>query len=179
MGWIEAGKAHKFKGMIATGWSRYTTLCPQCEPIYGALDILFYAGMLFKNGIPPKNGLEDCRAALEKIPQALLFKSTNHALEKITEARKIAWEYFWWITEQISLEKYDPRFKSSKFGSSLIDSMTPMLLNVEKACHDARKVLIKTIDKRWVDEYLNVRVQSLYYAFNKLKTDVNKIEKNG
>lgn len=171
LGWVKAAKEHNFKGMIATAWSRYSTFWPQCETAYAALDILYYMGILFNDGTPPENELDDCRKALDKIPQASLFKSTHDAMQKVADARKIAYEYLCWLNEQIALGNHSSNYKSSHAGQMLIDSIPPLIKELEDACNNARTILSESTYQVWADEYADVRIKAVQNSFARLKQE--------
>lgn len=55
--WVKAAGGYGLKGLIATGWSRYSTFYNPCESLETAWDLLALAGIAMWNGNMPRNGL--------------------------------------------------------------------------------------------------------------------------
>lgn len=57
--YLELSKKCLMTGLIACGWSRYTTLRSQCEPIEGALDSAVVTGRLFSGDCPTEGKISE------------------------------------------------------------------------------------------------------------------------
>ena len=58
--YLELAGKYPLTGLIACGWSRYTTLRSQCEPVEGALDAAVMAGMLFSGESVSGEKISEC-----------------------------------------------------------------------------------------------------------------------
>lgn len=58
--YLELAGKYPLNGLIACGWSRYTTLRSQCEPVEGALDAAVMAGMLFSGESVSGEKISEC-----------------------------------------------------------------------------------------------------------------------
>ena len=176
VGWVDICKRFNLKGIIATGWSRYSTHRPQTEPIDAALDTLFYVGRVLHDGIAPKDGLGWCIQMLNQIGQGPIFLNAKEALRQLSEARKAAWKHLQVMCEQIALEKMNCRFCSSKLVSQDLRRMDGLTIPIEEAADKVREALAGLIDEVWIEEYLTARIDAVYQQIERLKPEVHCLE---
>lgn len=55
LAWVKEAQRRNLVGVIATGWSRYSTFMVPCEGLESSLDSLVLAGAVMKNGSLPKD----------------------------------------------------------------------------------------------------------------------------
>jgi hypothetical protein len=90
--YVTAREEIPFSGLIACGWSRYTTLRSQCDPVEGALDSAVAGGMYFSGIIPSREQVIECLAinGFQKD-----HTRSVQLLKRLAELRQLGKRYFW------------------------------------------------------------------------------------
>ena len=83
--YLELGKKYQLTGLIACGWSRYSTLRSQCEPLEGALDSAVITGILFSGNVPEQDRIS---GILKKNGFYQDHQRSKELLESLTLLRK-------------------------------------------------------------------------------------------
>lgn len=87
--YLTLGKKVRLSGLISCGWSRYTSLRQQCDPLEGALDSAAAAGLLFRGG---KNVTEGrTLKVLEDTGFLKIFLRSKALLDQLTEWKENGW----------------------------------------------------------------------------------------
>ena len=148
-----------FHGVVATAWSRYATHRVQCEPIDGSLDAL----------IKVATSLHDEHAADDATVEQFLrahgewdrFRACRDALAKLSDSRRLAWQYELYIRQQTATEAADVRRR----GSGMLGELRRIKqTHVDTAVASGEKVraamsgLVETI---WIERYLQERLAPL------------------
>lgn len=172
LGWIDTGKTMNFKGLVATAWSRYSTHRMQCEPIDGALDVLFMIGAEFYLG-KPIGDLTQTKAQIEKALEACgekqRFQTCHAILLKIDQERRAAWTYIQMLYEQNAVNTYNKWGPAQEIYSKLENILEKHLKNLEAAKEDFRAAFSGLLTVQTIDEYIQTRIDSIKTAAQGLK----------
>lgn len=115
--WLELNSRFHLKGIVITGWSRYSTYCPQIEPIESALDCIVGVGEVLETGEIPDKGL--CDAILLSAGELENFQICHEAMREYDKAQKEAWLHIRVMAEQMAIQmirKGMPRRESLQVG---------------------------------------------------------------
>jgi len=157
--WAQLAGRYDLRGMIATGWSRYSTHRPQCEPIDGALDALVSVGLTLRDGHPPTGNT--VAKLLKTIGEWDRFQACRTALSQFGQATRDAWEYIILTHEQTALERLD----STRRGSGILPELGRIarehLAAAESAAGDVRRALAGLTDDLWIDQFIAERLEPL------------------
>jgi hexosaminidase len=157
--WNELAGRFAMIGLIATGWSRYSTHRVQCEPIDGALDALVQVASILNSGeaLTPQS----CSQLLERAGELQRFEQCHAALALLATARKTAWQRVLIVREQLAVERIDPRRRGSGVLQTLLRIANQELAQTESAGRIVRAALQGMIRPIWLDRYLEERLAPL------------------
>ena len=146
-----------FNGVVATGWSRFSTHRLQCEPIDSALDSLINIGVILHDGHAPQGGLAACEAALDAIGEGRRFRDCKAAMQRLTLVRKSAWQEC-----QILKELDFMRHRTAPgMVRDCLKYLPKIMEEIEEAERKVRQAFIGCIESHWIDEYLDTRLSPL------------------
>ena len=151
--YLELGGRYPLTGLIACGWSRYTTLRSQCEPSEGALDSAVITGCLFSGKVPKQ---DEISGILEKNGFYQDHQRSKELLERLTLLRKRCRHY---LFDALELAASQERLGVTK------DSKTAWYCLMEKRCLEEYTLLKKEfhvhfdrfIAETLVEDYLEER----------------------
>lgn len=171
--WVSKGKQFSFKGLVATGWSRYSTNRPQNEPIDAALDSLANIATLFHDGVLPyKKTSNLCIEALGEIKQASCFKTVKKALQQLSQTRRALWDHLNSLCEQIAIEKLYPKRRTSKTSTLLLSVAPEKRQALDDAAKQVKEVLKGLVDEIHIEEYLSVRLNAIDNITDYLSSEI-------
>jgi hypothetical protein len=158
-GWAEAARRHDLVGVVATGWSRYSTHRWQCEPIDGALDALVKVGGTLRGAAPMDDRqAEDMLRATGNWDR---FTACRGALTRLSEAKRETWQFIILSHEQAALERLDPARRGSGILTELHRIAALHLAAAETASHDVRRALVGLVDNHWIEQFVQERLEPL------------------
>lgn len=171
LAWSDVARRFFFKGVIATGWSRYSTNRLQCEPIDAALDSLINVGIILHDGAPPEAEMEACLAYLEELNEKERFEYCKQSLTRLAAARLRGWKEVQAQREQNALCRMDPRRSTSYARNICVRGLRSALQAAEKAATEVRESFAGLIEPIWLEEYLNARLIPLNDELSCLEND--------
>ena len=175
--WVEVARRYGFRGVIATGWSRYSTHRMQCEPIDAALDSAVNVGVILHDGKAPNSGIEGCIAALEEIGEKERFFACKAAMQELAYARRGAWDAIALLHEATALAKADKRRRGT-----VVDYLVRLRSNIrraEDAAQAARRAFDGLMQSLWLDRYLAERIDGLVWELQALEERVKALDPTG
>jgi hypothetical protein len=158
--WMDIAQRFNFKGIIATGWSRYSTNRVQCEPIDSALDSLINVGVILHDGQPCKGDIDACIEAMEQLDEKRRFLSCKRAMEALTSIRENGWDTIQSLHEQFILNRINPRWANTGIKRQ-ITNLRKIITESEKISQDVKNAFDGLIHNIWIEEYLDTRLQPL------------------
>lgn len=161
LAWMEIAQRFGYTGVIATGWSRYSTDRVQCEPIDAALDSLVNIGVIMHDGRPPEGGIDACIAVLEELGERDRFESCKTAMEHLSVIRRRGWQAVQSLREQIVLCRRDARRCGSHLESQSLKRLHDILEESKEAAEEVRKSFAGLVEPVWIEEYLSTRLTPL------------------
>lgn len=170
LAWTEIAHRYKFRGLIATGWSRYGTHALQCEPIESALDSMFTVGSILSNGLVPQDGPQTCRAELEALGELSRFTRCRDSLSEFHSAYISAWNHARKIRQRSTLSKIYPEWCKSHVEVRLLQGMEEGLERARELGFKAKYELDGLIAPKSLDSYFRDRMESLVEEFDSLET---------
>ena len=176
LGWARVGRRFAMKGIVATAWSRYSTHCPQVEPIDAALDALVHVGVCLHDGEPPKGGLEAAAAALDAIGEAARFRACKAAMAALTAARQRGWRMVQNVREGVITATEDPRRRGSALLVRWLSDLKRALADGDAAADQARKAFDGLMPSLWTERYLSERLTPLREEYAALAPQVRTLE---
>ena len=173
LAWVEVGRRFNMVGLIATAWSRYTTLLTQTQPIDACLDSLVSVGLILHDGKAP--GGAACRRVLARCGEQARLEACQAAMAKLTHMRTQAWASVRELRQQVVLETADPRRRGAAMGY-LID----LKRHLEVGGREARTLLWQAfrglMPPYWIDRYLGERLDPLLEELASLESRVRVLE---
>jgi hypothetical protein len=159
IGWVDIARRFDLIGVIATGWSRYTTHRVQCEPIDGALDVLAQTAIAFHDGGSPADGADD--ELLRSLGEWDRFSTCKSGLERFSKSTREAWKYLVLAHEQTSLQQSDVRRRDSGILGELLRILSEHIDAGAAAADDVRRTLKGLVDDIWIDRFCEERLRPL------------------
>ncbi len=175
LGWVEVAVRHRFIGVIATAWSRYTTSIFQNEPIDGALDSAFNVGVILHDGRSPRGGIEACRRELDRIGEGRVFRDAHAALVRLSAVRNSFWERIKFIRQLIVTVTQDPRRRPCSYMARHLQGAHIQIHDLDVAADDLRKALKGLMEPIWVERYIGERVEPLREEVNLLTPRIRQM----
>jgi len=157
--WTEVAQRFDMKGVVATGWSRYSSLRMQCEPIDGALDALISAGVILHDGEGPSNEMLD--RALKVLGERDRFHACRTALAGLSLACEKAWRSVRLLRGQASVRAMDARRQERQPDQHYLDMFSSALSEIAAAGEAVRCALAGRVDDLWIDRYIAERIDPL------------------
>jgi hexosaminidase len=174
--WAETAKKSDFVGIVATGWSRFSTHRVQSEPIDAALDSLFLIGAILRDGALPDKGIDDCIAALDRIGEKERFIQCKSAMEELREGRSCGWQVVSHLREQIVMSTMDSRRRGSGVCLDIIASLKHNLAILEQTALNIQQAFAGLIEPIWLERYLAERILPLYEELQILEPRIRQLE---
>lgn len=166
--WMDVAVRLGLSGVVATGWSRYSTRRLQCEPLDAALDILVQTGVILHDGQAPEDGLHACVSALETLGEAERFRACRDAMERLDSVRRNGWQEIQALREIQALGRFDPS-RVHAVGEHRIQRY---LANIMKTGAETEARVLQVFDglvsRPWMAEYLFSRLTPLREAAARL-----------
>ncbi|MBN1554383.1 MAG: family 20 glycosylhydrolase [Phycisphaerae bacterium] len=161
LGWAEVAQRENLKGVVATGWSRYSHHRVQNEPIDGSLDSLLNVGVILHDGKAPEGGIDACLSALANLPEAKCFAACHAALKKLQEARAWVWRNVQEREESLWLEEHRPERRGTTCSGVSLEHILGNLEKAETAAVEIRDVFKQLLPSVWIEEYLEERIEPM------------------
>lgn len=175
--WCEIASNNDFAGTIATGWSRYSTCCAQCEPLESSWDSLFLTALILWNGKISEN-IEMQVFQLMKENKAAKVLGSNYVdaimsarrLEEIITYCKSELEFYLAMAKQpiIGRNRINPRVRKelqARFNKVVL-SWRETIRKFESACKG-------NIQKSCLDEFVQSQTAILQHLLR--VTGITKI----
>lgn len=177
--WVEVAGRYGFAGVIATGWSRYSTHRVQCEPIDAALDSLLNVGVILHDGKPPAGGFAAIAATLGELGEKDRFLFCKEVMEKLTDVRGRGWKFVQSLREQIALGQDDTRRQGSSWEARFLRILQGILKESDTVADEVRKQFGGLMEPVWIEDYLHSRLAPLRAEFETLEPLVREIDPEG
>mgnify|MGYP000860511194 CR=1 FL=1 len=169
--WVEVAQRFGMKGLVATGWGRYSTLSAPCETLESALDALVAVGVLLHDGQPLAGGAEAAAAALDAIGEGARFRECREAMRLLAAVRRNGWEECRNLLELYALHtRFAPRGHPMLALPTLRYAGNIMKTGLE-AEEKVRQALAGRVEPAWIDEYLHARLAPLREAYARAVRD--------
>ncbi|MEN8254477.1 MAG: family 20 glycosylhydrolase [Verrucomicrobiota bacterium] len=172
--WVNLNKTHDLAGIVATGWSRYSTHRPQNEPIDSALDALLNSGIILHEGSPPEGGRQACLEALRNIPAAAGFDEWHAAIRELDHARRRSWDNIVCLREHLARIEAKPANASSQVIRQTHAKLGKWLEHLEQAAESVKALFSELITRSHLKEYLFTHIQAVRNEFNSIGRAIEK-----
>jgi hexosaminidase len=156
-GWVTVGSRLGFKGIIATGWSRYCSDGIQCYPFEAALDMLAMQGVLLHDGQAPA----DCLSVLGNTKGATYFEQMQPILNKFQYHRGVVWNLARQIRTHRATPEVDPRRDTHWLGTHLLANMDTQLKLLKPIAAEVIKLLETSTTLDFAQQYVQERMVPL------------------
>ncbi len=157
--WYENAENIEFKGIVATGWNRYSTGQPQCEPIEAALDSVVSIGEILCNGT-----LGDYTKKLTDTDNMERFNNCKSLLRDFSDSRRYCWITIQLLHELFALSEID----SSRRGSGRMQDNYGRLEVKLNQLKDLSNKVIKEfsglVEQECLDMYVSERILAIENA---------------
>jgi hypothetical protein len=167
--WSDIAARFNFKGIVATGWSRFNTGMLQCQPIDAALDSAVIISLILNNKPLPENKEEFCNDFLEKLGQKQCFTSCRNAMEALANVRKDGWTVIQALKEQTVLDTINPKRSLAKNTQQFMNQLNNAMKRASKISDEVRKSFAGLIAPVWIEEYLDTRLRPLQEEMDRIK----------
>jgi len=159
LAWYENAKDIEFKGIAATGWNRYSTDQPQCEPLEAALDSLVSMGEILHSG-----STGDYSGKLTDTKNLMRFENCKSVLSEFSAIRARCWTNIQLLFEFCALAHLDPLRR----GSGRIQDYSGRLDAGLSQLKDISNKVIKEFDglteQKCIEEYVSERISAIENA---------------
>jgi len=177
--WIRVAGRFKYKGVVATAWSRYAVDTVQCVPIDSALDSLINVGVILHDGDESEAGLEGCVKALDDLNEKKRFEACKKAMTRLAGTRRRGWELVQQVREQLALCKADPKRASARSKVQGLKKLKYLYWTVGKAeliADEIRKSFGGLVPEVFIEEYITTRVNPLRQELDALTAEADKLK---
>ena len=161
LAWMEIAQRYGYVGVIATGWSRYSTDRVQCEPIDASLDSLVNIGVIMHDGRPPEGGIDACISSLEELGERDRFESCKTAMENLAAIRQRGWQSIQSLREQVVFCRKDARRRGSRMASKSLSKLRDILGEADEVAEEVKMSFAGLVEPIWIEEYLSTRLTPL------------------
>ena len=169
-------KRFDFKGIIITAWSRYSVSRIQVEPIEGALDTMINLAVILHDGkAVPREVVIDAIGSLGEGEKERFEKCWN-ALEEIQKHRFYTWEAIAAMSEAIYAATHDCKRRESRVLHHYLESVNGNMGVNEDHAVILKETLAGRMQQRWVDSYINERLEPLRQRIAELGRIVRDIK---
>ena len=176
LGWMDIHKRFDFKGIIITAWSRYSVSRIQVEPIEGALDTMINLAVILHDGkAVPREVVIDAIGSLGEGEKERFEKCWN-ALEEIQKHRFYTWEAIAAMSEAIYAATHDCKRRESRVLHHYLESVNGNMGVNEDHAVILKETLAGRMQQRWVDSYINERLEPLRQRIAELGRIVRDIK---
>lgn len=159
--WVDINGRYKLKGIVATGWSRWSVDTMQCVPIDAALDTLIAVGVILHDGKLPAGGVDACVDALEELGEKERFLACKKLMERMTSLRRNGWKKVQQVREQLTLCLRDPRRTSARNpvqGFKSLGYMHGIVRQSDRLSDQMRTTFKGLIPPESIEEYIATRL---------------------
>ena len=163
--WMPMARRFGLAGVIATGWSRYSTRCLQCEPIDAALDSLVNIGVVLHDGQAPLGGVAAFVGALDAMGEGARFRDCRAAMQLLTAVRQNGWQECQALRELNVLHRMDPQRTGANAARQALSYLGNIMGTGEEAEGKVRQAFAGLIEPLWIEEYLKTRLAPLRDEF--------------
>lgn len=169
-GWVDLHTSFHWKGMIATGWSRYASGRIQVTPIEAALDTLVLTALFLHDGSLPEAPLSLSEAWLDAYGEGAAFRRCKTAMEHLTRHTDKAWDWIRQLEEQAANLELEPKRAHSGFEETIIDLLEGEFKALQQVALQVEYCLHGRIPEPWAKYYNLSRVRPIEVAIARLKT---------
>lgn len=159
LAWAQLAQGLGLKGLVATGWSRYTTHRVQCEPIEAALDVLVQHGVIFHDGAAAPDA--QVQLLLDSLGETERFHHCRAAIGKFAVCCARSWEFVRLSRQQRALEADEPRRRGSGVRRELERLLQEQIDRANAAADEVRRVLDPLVTATSIESYLRERLHPL------------------
>ena len=169
--WVDVAQRFGMKGLVATGWSRYSAFTAACETLEASLDALITIGLMLHDGEPPAGGAEAVAAALDALGEGARFRECREAMRLLDSVRRNGWTECRTLVELHALHtRFPPRGHPLLARPTLRYAGNIMKTGCE-AEEKVRRALAGRVEPVWIDEYLHTRLAPLREAYARAQED--------
>jgi len=174
LAWMDLHQTLGFIGAIATGWSRYYTTSPQCDPIDASLDTLIDLGCIFHDGVPMPGGASGCAAWLHAHGEGERFERCVAALRNLSDARTKGWAHIHSLRHILATGEQGPRRRA---GLRTDHPFQFLHLHIQEAHQAADRIRIAfqgRVSPLWVERYLDERIRPMVEELAEITRRLNE-----
>jgi len=177
IGWANAACRYDFRGIIATGWSRYAAAMPQVEPLDATLDCLAAWALLSHDGPDAKASQSD---AISLLPDEarVRFEQFRSALGDFADTLSECWRLGMVTSHSISSATTDPTRKPAEEMKHPLDLMADSLAQLQATSETVADLLTASHERFWAEQFVQTRMHaarsfhdSLHQAMDRLLKD--------
>lgn len=176
IGWVALRRRFPWEGVVATGWSRFTTARIPTEPWDAALDSLVNAAVILHDGVPPSGGLAACEAWLAGCREGVNFQRCRAVMEVLTEHTKEAWIWIRHLEEQFAHLGLDPFRAGSGIEEVLISLLQSEVKVLNGVAAKVKECLEGRVAEPWLSHYCEVRCRPITAAVERFQKRLRSIE---
>ena len=157
-------------GLIACGWSRYTTLRSQCEPIEGALDTAVMAGLLFSR---KRVSAHDITRILKRCGLLEEHRRSKELLTELTQLRNQCRRHLFDALELAAAQECLKCRMDAKNAWYLL-ALKRHLAEYERKKADFHAHFDRFVSERLLEEYLEERFQPFRRGLELVQADCRR-----
>lgn len=177
--WTDMHARFGFKGLCATGWSRYATHNHQCESIEASLDSLLLVGKAFHDGQAKVDDRAAAMAVLETLGERQRFESIYDTMKRLGYGVQHTQMNAMTIRRLMVLGVKDRRRQNGGFELKYLGWVRKDLLMAEKAAAEMSGRFDGLTDPIWVDRYLQERMHLIREEAGRAEANVRMMNPKG
>ena len=158
LAWVDLAKRFSMQGVVATAWSRWTTLYFQTDPIDGALDAAFLVGAILTTGKAPDGGTDACREMLASIGELQRFDACCMALNDLSRHREANWKAIRLLRQLAITSTQDVRKRPATALRHWYGVLRAGIRQIEAAGAAVREAFDGLVDPVWIQRYCDERI---------------------
>lgn len=175
--WKKLAERLEMRGVMVTGWSRYSTHQMQISPIDACLDLLVASGRLL-NGHSASKLDADVNGILQATGNDAIFNAAYTALKKFMHEKHEAWLNIIITREIMACRDSDPRRKDVAKLQKRRDFLLQNLNGMKTSLAELSMALERTVDPLWLSRYTYERVTPVEEEAGALQQRIAVLETN-
>ena len=161
MAWTEVAVRFGMKGVLATAWSRYSTMITQVEPIDASLDSLVLAAAIMHDGQAPADWEAACREFLQGIGEWETFQSCRASMAELARQKHAAWDRVRQIRQNMACMALDSSRSDSSPVRKALEGLKWQVGNVEKQAPELISPFAGLVPSVWMERLVGDRIEAL------------------
>ncbi len=159
--WYRAAHEFGFKGLIATGWSRYSQFHPPCDPVFLSLDSLFIVSAIFEGNDNKSQALFKMREVLMECGIFEQVEELKTVASEFIRERDVAWACVRNLSQQYEMERKFLQGKNSHISKIMLETLQQQIRKLEQVGARFKKLLSGLTYREQISEFIDTKIDAI------------------